>query len=371
MDQITSDSKHFINKKNVDISISELFFRMVQIGKYLLSKWPIILLFAILGSLSGYYYAFRNKAIYTATTTFVLEDEKSSGGLGNLAGLASMAGVDVGGGGGIFQGDNILELYKSRRMIVETLLSEVVINNKKQLLVDRYIVFNQLLGDKGSNNVLETINFRPSGSHSTNLGFQNDRSTDSILNTIVADISMNYLKVGKPDKKLGIIKVDVKSKDEVFAKTFNEGIVKTVNDFYLRTKTKKSLQNVIIMQRKADSVRSVMNGAIFSAVAVTDATPNLNPTRQIQRIAPSQKAQFSAETNKAILSSLVQNLEMSKVALMKETPLLEVIDQPVYPLPKEKLGKLKGLVIGGLFFSLMTCTWLLLRRFLRRSNSNQ
>ena len=330
--------------------------------KYLLSKWIIILIFGLIGGALGIWYSFTKKVTYTATTTFVLEDEKAGGGLGNLAGLATMAGVDVGSGGGIFQGDNILELYKSRKMLQQTLLTTVKIAGKEQSLVERYIKFNDLHKGWAGSPQLMRLKFKADSLEEGTLYLEPNRLRDSLLNSIVLDISKNYLSVSKPDKKLSIIKVDVKAKDEIFAKIFNETLVKNVNDFYVETKTKKSLRNVQIMQRKTDSVRAVMNGAIYTAVAVSDATPNLNPTRQVQRVAPAQRAQFSAETNKAILGSLVQNLEMSKLTLMKETPLLEVIDQPVYPLQKESFGKLKGLILGGLMFGMITVVALIIRK---------
>lgn len=141
---------------------------------------------------------------------------------------------------------------------------------------------------------------------------------------------------------MSIIKIDVKSENEVFAKEFNEALVMEVNEFYIQTKTKKSLDNIVILQHKTDSVRAVMNGAISSAAIIVDATPNLNLTKQAQRIVPSQRSQFSAETNKAILGQLVQNLEMSKMALMKEAPLIQKVDEPIYPLSVERIGKLKS-----------------------------
>lgn len=344
-----------------EISLKELILKIQEWWRYLLSKWLIILIFGILGGILGFTYAYFKKPVYTATTTFVLEDEKgSSGGLGNLAGLASMAGVDLGGsGGGIFQGDNILELYKSRTMIEKTLLTEVDYQGKKQLLIDKYIEFNKLREEWDKKPELRNLQF----SVKNNQDFS--RVQDSILGTIVNDINKSYLTVAKPDKKLSIIKADVKAKDEIFAKTFNDQIVKNVNDFYVQTKTKKSVENVKILQQKTDSVRSVMNGAIYSAAAVVDATPNLNPTRQVQRVAPAQRSQFSAETNKAILSSLVQNLEMAKISLRKDAPLIQVIDQPVYPLTKERFGKTKGVIMGGILVGFMTLIILITRRFLK------
>lgn len=349
--------------KSNEISIKEVVFKIQEWYRYLLSKWLIILVFGIIGGVAGFSYAYFKKTVYTATTTFVLEEGGPGGALGNLGGLASMVGIDVGGGGGIFQGDNILELYKSRKMIQKTLLTEVDYNGKKLLLIDRYIDFNKLKEEWSKNSKLKDIHFNKLKTmHSApDLG----RLQDSILGTIVNDINKSYLKVAKPDKKLSIIKADVKSIDEFFAKAFNDQIVKNVNDFYLQTKTKKSLENVIILQQKTDSVRSVLNGAIYSAAVVSDATPNLNPTRQVQRIVPMQRSQFTAETNKAVLTELVKNLELSRMALRKETPLIQVLDEPIFPLDSEKIGKSKAIIIGGIIGGVIICLILIFRRLFK------
>lgn len=315
----------------------------------------------LLGGVLGFAYAYFNKPVYTATTTFVLEAGDKGSSLGNLGGLASMAGIDLsGGGGGLFQGENLLEFYKSRRMIQESLLSPMPSDNK-QWLIDRYIQINELRKGWEKKPELKNIDFKQPTANATQ-----QRLRDSVLAAIVTDINNNYLDVAKPDKKLSIIKVAVKAKDETFAKEFNNTMVNNVNAFYKQNKTEKLAKNVNILQHKTDSVRAVMNGAIYSAAAVADATPNLNPTRQVQRLAPVQRSQFSAETNKAILATLVQNLEMSKMTLLKETPLIQVIDEPIYPLPKEKLGKLKALIIGGLLGGFLSVMLLVVRRIFKQ-----
>jgi hypothetical protein len=360
---MTARGQQNILVENSEVSLKELLLTIQKWRRYLLSKWIIILMFGLLGGLLGFSYAYFKNPIYTATTTFVLEDEKSGGGLGNLAGLASIAGVDLGGSGGdIFQGENILELYRSRKMLQQTLLTDIIYEGNRQKLVERYIDFNQLKKQWVARPELLKLTFETDSIGKETSFLKPNRLRDSVLNSIVNDLIKYNLVVAKVDKKLSIIKVDLKAKDEYFAKSFNQALVKNVNDFYVQTKTQKSLQNVKILDQKTDSVRSVMNGAIYTSVAVVDATPNLNPIRQIQRVAPAQKAQFSAETNKAILSSLVQNLEMSKLTLMKETPLLQVIDEPIFPLPIEKTSPSKALLIGVIVFMIISCILLLIRR---------
>lgn len=361
LENINNQSSRLSDK----ISLKELIVKIQEWWQYLLSKWMIILIFGIIGGALGYAYASFKKPIYTAETTFVLEDGSVGGGasLGNLGGLASMVGIDIGGGGGIFQGDNIIELYKSRTMIEKTLLTAIEYRGKQELLVDLYIDFNKLRDRWEKKTELKNIEFDQQLAKNDNkLGFK--RLQDSILRTIVDDINKNYLNVTKLDKKLSIISAQVKAQNEAFAKDFNEQIVKNVNDFYVQTKTKKATDNLIILQQKTDSVRAVMNGAIYSAAAVVDATPNLNPTRQAQRVAPVQRSQFSAETNKAMLSALIQNLEMSKIALRKETPLIQVIDEPIYPLRVDRVGEVTSFLISGIVAGFLTMLVLCVARIL-------
>lgn len=358
MDKISNQSQ----TNEGEISLKEVILSVKTYWRYLLSKWIVILIFGLLGGALGLFYSFIKKPLYTATTTFVLETGEKSG-MGQYAGIASMMGIDLAsGGGGIFQGDNIIELYKSRTMIEKTLFSKVD-TMSAQSLIENFIEMNKWREGWEEKPELLKLNFRTYAAET--LDSKSLRFTDSVIAKVVESISKNYLKVTKPDKKLSIIRVDVKAPDEVFAKRFNEELVKNVNDFYVQTKTKKSIDNVNILQHKTDSVRSVMNGAIYTAAVVSDATPNLNPTRQVQRAAPVQRAQFSAETNKAVLSSLVQNLEMANMSLLKETPLIQELDKPIYPLNKEKLGKIKGIVVGGILFGFLIVSYLLFALFLK------
>lgn len=355
---MTKESERSKSTQEDEISLKELILKIREWWQYLWSKKWIIIAAGIVGALLGLGYSYTKKPIYTATTTFVLESGEKSGGLVAYAGVASMMGIDLNNGGGdMFQGDNILDFYKSRKMIEKTLFSPVdSITN--QPLIEKYIEINELRKTWAEKEKLKDLKFKVGDFELS----KRDRLRDSVVGSIVAAIGESYLSVGKPDKKLSKIQVDVKSTDEVFSKRFNEELVENVNDFYVQTKTKKSLDNVAILQRKTDSVRAVMNGAIYSAAVVSDATPNLNPTRQVQRIAPIQKAQASAETNKAILSSLIQNLEMSKMTLLKEAPLLQIVDGPIYPLDKERLSKAKGVVLGGLLLILISLFTLIVRR---------
>ncbi|MCS4166208.1 MULTISPECIES: Wzz/FepE/Etk N-terminal domain-containing protein [Sphingobacterium] len=345
---------------NGQISARDIILKIYDWVKYISSQWKLLMIIGLLGGGLGFIYAKFTKPTYTATTTFVLESDSETSSLGQYASIASMVGVNLGGnGGGVFQGDNLFAFYKSRRMLEKVLLAKSPSDTSK-LMIDRYLDLNEAKGDWAKNNPkLLEIDFRK-----VYKGSQG-RSKDSLISKVISEINKKYLVVDKIDKKLSIMKVDVVSNDEIFSKEFNELLVNEVNNFYIQTKTKKSLDNVLLLQRKADSVRSVMNGAIEASAVVLDATPNLNPTRQVQRIVPTQKSQFSAEANKAILSQLVQNLELSKLALAKEAPLIEIIDKPLYPLEKNAVSKLKAAFAGVVMIVMVSVICLTIRRMIR------
>ena len=72
-------------------------------------------------------YNYVKSPVHYARTTFVLDSESSSNSIGDIASLASLAGINASSfidASSLFQIDNIQELYRSSSMIKETLLSE-------------------------------------------------------------------------------------------------------------------------------------------------------------------------------------------------------------------------------------------------------
>ncbi len=344
-----------------EISLKELIIKLKEWFTYLLSKWMIIGLAGIIGASIGLVYALNDKPIYTATLSFVLEDEKSGGGgLSGALGLASQFGIDVGGSaGGIFTGTNLLELFKSRRMVEQTLLKPVSVDGKTISYAEWYIQNAQWRKAWANKEGYESIQFLPNADRD-----KFTRVQDSIMGVMYADLSKNGLVVSQKDKKISIISVEVKSMDELFAKSFTEAIAKEVSDFYVQTKSKKANLNMAILERQTDSIRQELNGAITGVAVANDNTFGLNPALNVQRV-PSARRQVDVQANTAILTVLVQQTEMAKVTLRKETPLIQVIDRPILPLKKEKFGKAKGILLGGILAGFLMVLGLVFRKLIR------
>lgn len=347
--------------ENDEISLKDLIQKAKDWYLYLLSKWKIIILAGLIGGVFGLTYSIIKKPIYTATLTFALEDEKGGGvGLGGALGLASSFGIDLGSGGGsIFSGSNLTELFKSRTMVEKTLLSPVSVDGKVISLAEMYIQNNEWRDSWNKKLKFKNIQFLPE----TNRQYFT-RVHDSILGVIYKNLSKSSLSVIQKDKKIAIISMDVTSNDELFSLYFCEALAKQVGKFYVDTKSKKARMNMEILERQTDSIRAELNNAITGVAVANDNTFMLNPAMNVRR-SPSARRQVDVQANTAILTELVKQTELAKVTLRKETPLIQVIDRPILPLPKERFGKAKGLIFGGLIGAILAVVVFIGKKFLK------
>jgi hypothetical protein len=239
---------------------------------------------------------------------------------------------------------------KSRFVVEKTLLNSVQVADKEISLADYYIQIKELKKRWTKNPILANISF-PANADRTKFSLQQD----SILETISKDLKKNNLTIVQKDKKVSIISFTVKTKNELFSKLFCEQLLKETSDFYIETKSKKSRLNVDILQRQADSIRVELNNAITGVAAEGDNVYNLNPAFNVKS-SPSRRKQVDVQANTAILTQLVAQLELSKVALRKETPLIQTLDHPILPLEKTEKSPIIFLVFGmfvGLVISII------------------
>lgn len=346
---MTEEQNKIPNSPDDGISLSEIVLVVKDWFLYFKTKWILICLIGLTGAGIGFWYASIQKPVYTSKLSFVLEEDKgSSGGLGGALGLASQFGFDVGGGGvsGVFSGNNLMELMKSRTIVEKALLNPITVNGKTTSYA-QYFINTKMKDALVTSTELQKLQFLPNASRD---GYS--RQQDSLLEKIYLTIINSNLTISQKDKKISIIIIEMKDQDEVFAKNFTENIAQEVSDFYIETKSKKAKLNVAILQKQTDSIRAELNSAMTGVAIANDQTYNLNPALNINRV-PSAKRQIDVQANSALLTQLIVNLEVAKANLRKETPLIQIIDRPMFPLDKEKVSRKKYLLIGGTIAGLL------------------
>jgi hypothetical protein len=353
---ITQNAKHKTDFED-EISLKELIEKIQSLFKYLLTQWMKIVIVGLLGGAIGFVYAYRQPVRYIAKMTFVVEDAKSSGG--GLASLAGQFGFDIGGGGGgsIFSGDNILLFLKSESLVRETLLTTFD-EKGSRTLADHYADVMKIKEGWIKNPKIGAVDFSK---------FKKDdlpRKEDSILQSIERGLIASSLFITRPDKLSSFIEAKFLSLDEQFSKLFLDRLMKVASERYVESKTKTKAANVEILQRKADSLTAVLNNKTYSAAASQQVLVDANPALKTNIIGSEISARDKTMAA-TIFAEVVKNLDLSKTILIQETPIIQVVDQSTFPLEKEKVSKLKSLILGGILGGFLTILYLLASKWLK------
>jgi len=335
------------NTPQQTIKYPELKVLVGQFFNYALSQYKLFLIVCTITATLGLVYGKLQPHTYKATSTFIVEDKSGSRG-GGLSGLASQFGIDVGGltggGAGLFDGDNILEILKSRAIIEKVLLTKIQedIPQKNTTLAEFYLSFSAL-GDKlNSKDIsIKSLNFSSIDEKSKHSLIQ-----DSVLYLIYKELDKGII-VEKKNKKSTIITLEASSSNPIFAKIFSENLLKKTSDMYIDIKTGNLSRSIERIQRKADSLESSLTGIYKKSFEIDNTLKLLNANTGIKLNTSSSEAATRDKTvSNTLYGEVVKNLETLKLSLINQTPVIQVIDAAKYPLFDQRTPARYFLLIG-------------------------
>ncbi len=328
------------------IVLGDVIESVKRFFSYLRSQFVLIALCGLVGLVLPLIYRAFQKPAYAASTTFILEEKSATGG--GLAGIASQVGLDLGSlgsGSSLFTGDNILDIIKSR-VIIEKVLLTPISGNSGKTLADLYLEFSGM-GEK----LPAPVSFAsPSVAHKV---YQ-----DSVLYVMYDQIAKKNVSVDRLNKKGSIFKIITVSQNQVFSKNFAERLLKETTTYYVNVKTSTAASNVKRLQARGDSLLRVLNTKSYNAASFQILDPN------VAFKSMSVPAEVSSRDKSIVFSiyaEVTKNLEMSRIALVSQTPVIQLLDVPKYPLMDDRKSYLfLGLVgfIAGIFAAIFLCLYL-------------
>jgi hypothetical protein len=350
---------------------------VVKIKKAISVNFKLVLMVVLIGAALGLVYSIFKPVRYKAEITFSVEDSKSIGG-GLLSSLGGSIGMDIGSltgaGNGVLSGDNVLSLLKSKSMMAECLKSAYPVTNNTSLTSTNNIV------SKDSNQQAAITNYTIADRYADVYGLrakwasnqkigraiyfgqpdQNVRLQDSLLKTIIKRIEEKELSVVKPDKKLSFFNIAINSKDELMSLLITQRIIKIATDFYVNAKVGRLKNNIERLEKRTDSISRLLNQQTYSATEDARLLLNVNPA-DINAPVYSEISQRDKMVLTTIYAELMKNLEVSKAALIQETPTVQIVDQTGFPLERIETKWHEGILLGAIL-SFLGITALLLFR---------
>lgn len=336
-----------------------LFANVLETAKNIfaniIAQYRMIFKITLVTTLLGVGYGLFIKPSYKAVATFILEEK--SGSKSGLGALASSVGFDIGsltgGNANLFDGDNILDIMQSRLIVEKVLLSKLDTNeaNKNKSLADLYIESYGINKSWNSTPEFANLNFNNLSAAEKHSALQ-----DSILNTLVQKIIKNNLVVSRQNKKGSIITIQVVSRSQVFSKIFAERILKETSDLYIDIKTGNISNNINKLQVKADSLQRSLYNKSYEVSNLLNANNGIKTYT-----VPEELNQKDKTLIYTIFVEVTKNLETLKLSLINQTPVIQVLDAPKYPLINQNLPLILFALIGmgaGLVISFLVAIYI-------------
>lgn len=340
-----------------EISLKELIGKLVELKNLFFQKFKIILLFSVLGGLLGFGYAFLGKPVYTAKLTFVMRSDATSAAASGLAGLSSLLGSGTSAASSSPL-DRIIELLGSEQIIGKALLTEGIVQNKSDLMINHIIRIAKLTKSWSKDTVLSKVNFKI-GDEFDNLNFSQRKAIKSISTMVAGPKGMLNKSF---DKKSGIIQMSVVYNHEELSIQLNRAIYNELVKFYTNESVFSIASKVAILQAKVDSIQSALNYTQQASALKTD--QGLGLLLQQDRV--DQKRLGLRESVLTLMYGEAQkNLEQLNFILATTSPSFSIIDQPFSPIKPQIKSKLLYGFMGIFLFGFFSFLYFIAKRWFK------
>ena len=325
---------------NNEIQLKDILIKLSDYKTYLLRKKFTIIAVSGLFFILGILFSITDDKKYIAELTFVVEGQQKGGGaLGSMSGLASQFGFDVGGSSSsTFSQNNILELLKSRGVVEATLMQIRKVNKKDDLLIEHYLYINNIKESWKTNKDLTPVSF-----HGI-LTQDNDSVSGGVWTNIIEDKLVVELQSDEAD----IINLSYSSVNEEFAKIFVVTLIEQMSKMYISHQTAQTNNTLDFLSSRADSVFIELEMAEEEFAKVKDINQRI--VKASGRLKELQLMR-NVEVLNTMYLEIVKNLELSKLTLLNQTPIIQIIDKPILPLKVEGKSSLTlgflGIFLGG------------------------
>ena len=341
--------------ENKEIELKEIFSTISELKKELHSNLFKIFLLVISFTVLLLVFSLAQDPRYKAELSFVVEDTQKSAPLSSMSGLASQFGFDMfSSSNSTFSQANIMDLLKSRGVISKTLLQKSNYTDKSDFFIDSYLKINSINNDWNELQSLKDLNFH-------------DKLTithDSIITLVWQKIIEEDISVEIKNDETDIIYLSFTCSDEKFAKFFSESLISEMSRMYISYQTKQSTNTISFLQNRADSVFVELEKAEQEFARVKDINQRI--IKASGRLKELQLMR-NVEVLNTMYLELVKNIEVSKLTLLNQTPIIQVIDKPILPLEDTKMSIFLVLLITIFISTTFSIIYIVLRKLVNDS----
>jgi len=305
---------------------------------------------------------------YIAHSTFAVQGQTSESSLINsaisIANALGLSGAGSSGRSGGYDNNFFATLMQSQRVIKESLLMEGVMDGKQDLMANHYITLYRwregTLTKKGWNKIPHLKDFR----FTSNDVYKMSPLEDSIMSVIYNGIIESNLLVTY-DEATPFNDATFTSRNLDFSRNAMTNLLELSSGYYMDNIYMLARRNLTVADKRVDSIGNVLRRLDYRVASLKDISNNL-----IQ-----QKGAISlnaAARDQSLLSiqynSAMNNLELAKISLVSNAPILEIIDDPSFATELSQVSKTSAFIVGGIIGMILGGIAVLISRTVKESN---
>ena len=340
-----------------EIDLLELARKLWDARKRLL-KWCCI------GALVGIVVAFSIPKEYSVTVKLAPELSNGKKSLGDLGGLASMAGFNVSGGGA--SGDAVSPMLYPEivgSVPFATELFDVQVSDKKgklQTTVYGYMTENvrspwwSAVLSAPSKFIGWTVSLFKDDDEEASSGkvdpFRLTREENGVVTALNERITCDV------DKKTAVITLTVTMQDPLIAATLTDTVMNNLQNYITEYRTNKARHDLEFTQKLHDEAQAAYYAAQSKYARYMDANQNivLRSMRTEQ-----ERLQNEMALNYSLYNQMAQQLQLAKAKVQESTPVYAVLQPATVPLRAAKPSKMMILVGFVFLFGVAASAWVL------------
>lgn len=333
------------NQNNIKL----LLVKVLVIIPFLKKEWKKILLGVIIGLFVGIFVEIKRSQEGTVKSKiiFLLEND-NGGGSGGLADIASTLGIGgASAGTSLFSGENFQELLKTRIIYRKALLTKVKYGNQEDYFGNIFLEHCQLKNNEWGHLPPQFFTYRFNNPNLNTLSPEDK----NLLNTIYVYLKDNTV-VTQSNSKSSFQTLSVEMKSDTLAYVWSKLYLKTVTDYYIETKTNKSKELLKVMENRVDSLQSALYYTQGKLANYND--QNQQIIFQRARII-AERLQMTSSQLQGLYFEASRNLDNLRFSLVKEAPLLTIIEDTELPILRGQYSYGPVTLISILISFIVTC----------------
>lgn len=327
------------------ISTKDLFKKIIGVFRLIGSEWRLLLISIALGTLISILLDIKNfkESQFYGEIQFNLESGSANQNqIGGFAGLANAFGVGGMGGGAqsndLFSGGNFNLVIASKTLYERALMKEVTVGNRKMLFINYYkdssdIKRKEWGGDFFHEPNKAAINFRFTPKSPEKFTKVENELMATIYEKLLAQTELKPL-----DKNSSIMILSATTNNEMLTKIWVETLLKTLEEFYVEVRTKKTRDIYDIQVERLNELQSKLNATDRQLAITTFQNINaVDPTAPMRQQQLNRNNTFVSNQYYTQMAT-VENLRM---LLIHNTPLFTLLQPVRLPLLR------KDYTVGG------------------------